>query len=133
MNPWIYQTKVLDSDDISEYEGFVYLITNCLTGRQYVGKKSFWTRKKPKGATRRKTLESDWKSYFGSNKELKADVKTHGAEHFRREVLHLCKYKKTMSYLEAKEQFVRDVLYSGNYYNDNILAKFFTSEARLFN
>ena len=45
----------------------------------YVGKKFFWFKKtKPKTKTRKRRqrllVESDWKTYYGSNKHLKADV-----------------------------------------------------------
>jgi len=71
-------------------EGFVYLITNLTNNRKYIGKKSFWTRRKDKKTGRRKTKESDWKNYFGSCDELNEDVKLIGKDKFEREILYLC-------------------------------------------
>lgn len=109
-------------------EGFVYLITNLTNNRKYVGKKSFWTRRKDKKTGRRKTKESDWKNYFGSCDELNEDVKLLGEDNFLREILYLCPHKKSMSYYETMEQFKRDVLMTDDYYNTNIEGKFFVSE-----
>jgi hypothetical protein len=121
---WIHNDIPLD--EIPEgYLAFVYLITNLTNGKKYVGKKLFrFTRsRKTKGKRVKKTVDSDWKSYYGSNKELQADVEQLGSEQFRREVLHLCKSKGEASYLEAKEQFLRDVLMSEEYYNAWISCK----------
>jgi hypothetical protein len=111
-------------------EGFVYLITNITNDRKYIGKKSFWTRRKDKKSGRRKTKESDWKNYFGSCDELNEDVKLIGKDKFKREILYLCPHKKSMSYYETMEQFKRDVLMSDDYYNTNIEGKFFVSERK---
>jgi len=109
-------------------EGFVYLITNLTNDRKYIGKKSFWTRRKDKKTGRRKTKESDWKNYFGSCDELNEDVKLLGEDKFTREILYLCPHKKSMSYYETMEQFKRDVLMTDDYYNTNIEGRFFVSE-----
>ncbi len=109
-------------------EGFVYLITNTTNNRKYIGKKSFWSRRKQKKTGRRKTIESDWKTYYGSCDELKEDVKLLGREKFVREILYLCPHKKSMSYYETMEQFKRDVLMTDDYYNTNIEGRFFVSE-----
>ena len=111
-----------------DIEGFVYLITNLTNNKKYIGKKSFWTRRKDKQTGRRKTKESDWKKYFGSCDELNEDVKLIGPDKFLREILYLCPHKKSMSYYETYEQFERDVLMTNDYYNTNIEGKFFDSE-----
>jgi len=109
-------------------EGFVYLITNLTNDRKYIGKKSFWSRRKDRKTGRRKTKESDWKNYFGSCDELNEDVKLLGGDKFLREILYLCPHKKSMSYYETMEQFKRDVLMTDDYYNTNIEGRFFVSE-----
>lgn len=121
-----------NDDDFTEapkgIEGFVYLITNLTNNRKYIGKKSFWTRRKDNKTGRRKTKESDWKKYFGSCDELNEDVKLLGEDKFLRQILYLCPHKKSMSYYETMEQFKRDVLMTDDYYNTNIEGKFFVSE-----
>ncbi len=111
-------------------EGFVYLITNLTNNKKYIGKKSFWTRRKDKKTGRRKTQESDWRNYFGSCDELNEDVKKLGEDNFLREILYLCPHKKSMSFYETMEQFKRDVILREDYYNTNIEGKFFSSEVK---
>lgn len=120
---WIYQGKTIDEKVVDNYEAFVYSITTP-DGRKYIGKKTFWfMRKKPK-AKRRSRMESDWKTYYGSNEALKEETKT-SKEGYIREILYLCKTKGEATYLETKEQFARSVLEDTTYLNDNILGKFF--------
>ena len=109
-------------------EGFVYLIENLTNNKKYIGKKNFWERRKDPKTGRRKKKESNWKDYYGSCDELKDDVKELGKDHFKREILYLCKHKKSMSYYETYEQFRRDVIMREDYYNTNIEGKFFSSE-----
>lgn len=133
-NKWIfggYSLEEIPHQKI-KYEGFVYLITNKLTGKKYIGKKGFWIRRKKPGMARRKTMESDWKNYYGSSDELKADVKKYGEENFSREILHICKCKKAMSYWEISEQIERKVIFFDYYYNTNISGKYFSSERHLY-
>ena len=104
---------------------FVYIITNETDGRKYIGKKLFkFTRStKKKGKRVKKQVDSDWKDYYGSNKELLGDVEGLGKKSFKREILHLCKTKGEASYLEAKEQFACDALLSEDYYNAWIMIR----------
>jgi len=118
---WTYKGKVVDQLP-EDCEGFVYLITNLTNDRKYVGKKlaKFKTTRPPlkgKKNKRRGTVESDWKEYWGSNDHLKADVISLGPENFTREILYFCNSRGLMSYLEAKEQFDRQVLLTDDYYN----------------
>lgn len=109
--------------EIPEYAiGFVYCITNLTNGRKYIGKKNFYSTKRVrvKGRTNKKKVrsESDWREYFGSNSVLLSDVQTLGLDNFKREIIHICKSKASMSYFEVKEQIEREVLFSENYYNE---------------
>jgi hypothetical protein len=115
-------------DTPKDMEGFVYLITNLISNKKYIGKKHFWTRQKDRKTGRRKTKESSWRTYYGSSDELINDVNELGRDNFLREILYICPHKKSMSYYETYEQFKRNVLLSDNYYNTNIEGKFFTSE-----
>lgn len=49
--------------------GFVYVITNTVNGMKYIGKKLFKHRRN------KKLVESDWRTYYGSNEKLLEDVK----------------------------------------------------------
>ena len=116
---WIYEDHELTDVDIDGYAGMVYLITNLVDGRKYIGKKvfKFSRRRKIKGWMRRVVVDSDYKAYYGSCAELKAEVARLGLELFSRIVLRLCRNKSEMNYYEAKEQFSRDVLLDPSYYN----------------
>ena len=118
-NPWLHDGTIIDSDIIEKYVGFVYQITNLTTGRRYIGKKLLkrTKTKQVKGKKKRTLVESDWKTYYGSNKELQEDVSQLGALNFKREILRLCKSKGECNYFEAKYQFELKVLESEDFYN----------------
>ena len=124
MEPWYYKDKPVD--ELPEGTvGFVYLITNLTNDRKYIGKKlaSFRKTKPPlKGRKnkRRTTVESDWRTYFGSSDELNIDVEQLGTDNFKREILFYCTSKSQLSYVEAREQFNHKVLESDEYYNGHI-------------
>ena len=120
-NNWTYREKIVEKLP-EDCEAFVYLITNLIDHKKYVGKKlaKFKTTKNPlKGRKnkRRGTKESDWKTYWGSNAHLVDDVLRLGEHRFTREILHYCPSRGVASYLEAQEQFERKVLETDEYYN----------------
>tara|TARA_R100000541_G_scaffold11681_1_gene19841 strand:- start:214 stop:666 length:453 start_codon:yes stop_codon:yes gene_type:complete len=131
-NKWTYQEKIVEKLP-EDCEAFVYLITNLIDHKKYVGKKlaKFKTTKKPlKGRKnkRRGTKESDWRTYWGSNTHLVDDVLRLGEHRFTREILYYCPSRGVASYLEAKEQFERKVLESAEYYNGIINVRIGGSE-----
>lgn len=118
---WQYNGQVV-SELPESCVGFVYLITNITNNRKYIGKKLAQfkkTRPPLKGKTRKRrtTVESDWRTYWGSSEHLNADVAQLGEDKFTREILYYCESKGELSYLEAKEQFDRGVLETDEYYN----------------
>ena len=128
-NPWIYEGNPFTSDDIGNYYGFVYRITNTTNGKSYIGRKYFVQKRKPRGAKRRVTSESDWKRYFGSSEELKRDIKDLGRENFRREILSVHKTLGRVNYEETRQLFLNNVLTESvdglpKYYNNNILGRY---------
>lgn len=122
---WFFNGNEFTEDMIGDNYGFVYLITNLQDGRKYVGKKFFYSSKSKqvKGKKKRIKVQSNWKTYYGSNKELNEDVSKIGKDQFKREILHLCKTKGECGYLEAQEQFDRRVLLDDNYYNIWIMCR----------
>lgn len=131
---WIYQNKEFTESDIGKYIGYVYLITNTINNRQYIGKKLFWFSKTRtvKGKKKKEKALSDWQNYWSSSEELKNDVVTLGEENFTREILYLCSNKGTMSYLEAREQFARKVLeFPDLWYNGIIQCKIHRTHVKL--
>jgi hypothetical protein len=122
---WYYQDKVFTENDIDNNYGFVYIIENLITKRKYIGKKLFWFSKTKQVNKKRKKYKvlSDWQDYYGSNDALAKDIELHGKENFTRTILYLCKSKGECSYLEAKEQFNRNVIESDEYYNAWIMVR----------
>jgi hypothetical protein len=129
-NPWLYLERTFDTDDVGDYFGFVYKITNLSNTRQYIGRKYFWSFRTPPGKKRKVKQESDWKKYYGSCPELKDDVKKYGKEIFSREILSLHKTKGTCNFEETKQLFLNNVLSEAlddgapAYYNSNILGRY---------
>ena len=122
---WIYKEQDFTENMIDDNYGFVYVITNEITNKKYIGKKFFYSSKtkQVKGKKKKTKVPSDWQTYYGSNEDLKKDVIMHGKESFRREIVHLCKSKGVCGYLEAKEQFINGALESENYYNSWIMVR----------
>ena len=129
-NPWTYKGSTFTTADIDDKFGFVYRITNLQTGKQYIGRKYFWQKRKPRGGKRRVTTESDWKKYYGSSPELKEDIKHYGKNNFRREIISLHETLGKVNYEETKQLFLHNVLIESldngepAYYNSNILGRY---------
>ena len=131
-NAWTYQGTTFTSDDINDFFGYVYCITNLQTGRKYIGRKYFVQKRKPRSGKgkRRVTSESDWKKYYGSSDELKGDLKKFGKGIFKREILSLHKTKGIVNFEETKQLFLNNVLTEAlddgtpAYYNSNILGRY---------
>ena len=124
---WLYQSVPVAALP-EDCAGFVYLITNLTNQRKYIGKKlarfsktTYKTVKLKNGTKKKKRIrskiDSDWQTYYGSSPELLRDVEQLGTENFTREILYYCRSKAECSYIEAREQFVRRVLESTEYYN----------------
>ena len=127
---WIYKNEPVEQLP-EDCVGFVYIITNTVSGRMYVGKKlarfkttryKMHTQKNGKKVRKkiRGAVASDWQEYYGSSDQLNRDVALLGRDRFRREILYYCRSKAECNYIEAREQFTRKVLESDQYYNGHI-------------
>jgi hypothetical protein len=140
---WIYQgtpVETLPEDCV----GFVYIITNNVSGRKYIGKKlakfsktTYKVVKLKNGNKKKKKIrskiDSDWQTYYGSNEELNRDVAALGTDKFTREILYYCRSKAECSYVEAREQFTHRVLESQDYYNGQISVRVHGSHIKKLN
>ena len=122
---WTLNNIEFTSSMIGDHVGFTYVIDNNASGRRYIGKKLFYkTKTLPITKTRKKRkkvkVESDWKDYWGSCKELLDDINELGKHRFRRKILRLCHTKGDLSYYETQQQILRDVLRDDRYYNSII-------------
>jgi hypothetical protein len=129
-NPWYYNGEPFLSEHIENNFGFVYRITNLQTNRKYLGRKYFWSFRKPKGKSRRVKSESDWKKYYGSSDELNQERKELGNFAFKREIISLHETKGWVNFEETRQLFVHNVLSESladgtpAYYNSNILGRY---------
>ena len=144
---WLYQNKeVLSLENFPPQTfGFVYRVIHEPTGKIYIGKKVLQFTRKAKltkkdlavyeGEKGRKPSykhvisESDWKTYYGSHKEILALIKEGKQTEFKREILTCVSSKKLLTYEETKALFIYSVLEKPDeFFNDNILGKFFRKD-----
>jgi hypothetical protein len=133
---WLYKNKEINSieDMPADTFGFVYLVTHTPSGKKYLGKKQLIAnRTLPplKGQKKKRKIqkESDWKTYYGSQSEVKQLVKESKDKlEFVREIIIFTSTKKQLTYFETKLQFVNEVLENDEYLNSNILGKFFRKD-----
>ena len=132
-NPWRYDDKVFESEDIKDYFGFCYLLTDLENGKMYIGRKYFYSIRKKKGQRKKVKSESDWKTYYSSSKKVQQIVKESGPNRFKREILSLYIKKGQVNYNETKLLFQHNVLEAKDdngeklYYNDNIMNRYFST------
>ena len=144
---WYYKGEAMTSvEDFPPLTfGFVYRVIHEPTGKIYIGKKVLQFNRKAKltkrdlalyeGQSGRKpsykrvVKESDWKTYYGSHKEILALIKDGKEDDFKREILTCVTTKKLLTYEETKALFLYEVLIKPDeYFNDNILGKFFRKD-----
>ena len=147
---WRYNKNQFE--DLSHFPnntyGFIYKITHTSTNKSYIGKKVLFHNRKVKltkkdlalyeGVVGRKPSyklvikESNWLDYWGSNKLLKEVMELEPIENFERHIVKTAPDKKLLTYYETQMQFVHQVLEKPDeYFNDNILGKFFTKDFEL--
>lgn len=152
---WTFQGRLItDISDMPEGTyGFIYEVRHKPSDTRYIGKKVlFFERNKRLGKRALQALkeeraknglkgrvplkqkirtESDWKDYFGSQKEIVALSKNDIAgENWEKRILEFVPNKKLLTYYETKHLFINNVLednYS-SHINDNILGKFYRKD-----
>ena len=144
---WTYNGETID--EVTEFPpntyGFVYKVKHIPSNKIYIGKKIlFFTRKVKLGKNELEALgtvigrkpsyklavkESDWNSYYGSQKEIKELLKESKTKDWERTIIKCVPSKKLLTYFEVKYQMIYQVLEKPDeFFNDNILGKFFTKD-----
>ena len=133
---WVYNSKPITNlnDFPKDTFGFIYIVKNNDTNKSYIGKKEVaeLTGVGRKPTTKIVTKESDWETYYGSNKEVMQLIKDGKQDLFTRTIIKLAPNKKLLTYYETQALFTYKVLeHPESFYNDNILGKFFTKDFTL--
>ena len=119
---WTFRDDKTRAPQPDEYFGFVYVISNKLTTKQYIGCKQYWQMRK-----RKRHKPSNWRVYTSSSKDLNEDIDKIGKRRFKFEIIQEYKTKRGLHYYEQFYQMKHHVLTAvieGSdepaYYNKNI-------------
>lgn len=86
------------------YYGFIYLTTNHIDGKKYIGQRVYDKRGK-------------WKSYLGSGVILKKAIKKYGKQNFHKEILFEAPNKEMLDVMERYIIAAHNAVASDDYYN----------------
>jgi hypothetical protein len=149
---WRYKDQLITgiSDMPEGTYGFIYRVIHVPTKKKYIGKKVLYFERNVKlgkketealreerkaagiggrvPAKKKVVKESDWKTYYGSQTEIKALVKESNPADWTREILEFVPTKKLLTYYEIKHIFINDALEDTDFLNDNILGKFYKKD-----
>ena len=88
--------------EIREPYGFIYITTNIVNGKRYLGQKTF---------------DRKWKDYIGSGIAFNAAVKKYGKENFIRNIVFICYSVEELNQIEFELSVFLNVVESDNWYN----------------
>lgn len=119
---WEIYSGIPNNDYVNNQLGFIYIITNTINNKKYIGKKQMRTiKKRPplKGKKNRRCeqIETDWKSYTSSSNDVNSDIIKYGKDKFKFQIIQFCNSKWELAYHEARLQFELNVLLKEDYYN----------------
>ena len=84
--------------------GFVYITTNHVNGKQYIGQRKY-------------DKQGKWKEYLGSGIILSRAIEKYGIENFSKEIIAECKTKKILNDREIYWINYYNAVESDNFYN----------------
>lgn len=93
-----------DERIINEPYGFIYITTNMVNGKRYVGQRKF-------------DKKGDWKTYLGSGEALKNAISRYGKEKFVRNIICFCYSKDELNKAEYDISVLLNVVEDRNWYN----------------
>lgn len=84
--------------------GFIYITTNMVNGKRYLGQKRFdeWNK---------------WKTYLGSGRAFKNALKKYGKENFSRNIIYFCYSEEELNKVEYDLSVFLNVVDSDDWYN----------------
>jgi len=95
---------MINNIEILDPYGFIYMTTNMINGKKYIGQKKLDT-------------GSRWKSYLGSGYHLMMSIKKYGKENFSREIIAIAYSFDQLNELEHKFINYHNAVESEDYYN----------------
>ena len=112
MTEYITEDEIIEkvqkeADDVTYREikdpyGFIYITTNLINGKRYLGQKIF---------------DEKWKGYLGSGVVLRAAIKKYGKENFSRNIINICYSADELNSIEYELSVFFDVVESDDWYN----------------
>ena len=84
--------------------GFVYITTNHVNGKQYIGQRKY-------------DKQGKWKEYLGSGIILSRAIEKYGIKNFSKEIIEECKTKKILNEREIYWINYYNAVESDNFYN----------------
>ena len=84
--------------------GFIYITTNNITGKRYIGQKRFHT-------------SPSWTYYLGSGKALLDSIEVYGKENFSRDIVAIAYSEEELNTLEYEWIKNYNAVIDDNYYN----------------
>lgn len=84
--------------------GFIYITTNHINGKRYIGQKKY-------------DKNGNWKKYLGSGVHLKRAIKKYGKEHFSKEIIEECELKEQLDEREKYWISFYNAVNSNEFYN----------------
>ena len=97
--------EVKESNIIEPY-GFIYITTNLVNGKRYIGQRKFYG-----------TSKITWQDYLGSGTVLKRAINKYGEENFQKIILNIAYNENDLNQLET--QYIKDynAVVSKDFYN----------------
>lgn len=89
---------------IEEPYGFIYITTNMVNGKRYLGQKKIGK-------------NNSWKNYLGSGTKFREDVKIFGKENFLRNIVCICYSPEELNMAEYEMSIFLNVVESDDWYN----------------
>lgn len=89
---------------IQKVYGFIYLTTNLINGKQYIGQAKI-------------DKKGNWKTYLGSGTILKLAIKKYGRENFHRDIIHIAFNKNEMNFWERYYTVLFNCVNNDDWYN----------------